>query len=302
MKEILVPSRPEQVLMLATDDVRTPEGNRVVTPAAEAPDRGVASRILLLDPAICRPAPGNRVPTMELAAPFLLPSIADIGQQVPGIVRPHPVRPGEYEVLAGNLRCFCSNILGKPFKAVLAVGDVSEAGVIKLRLTENEVREAMSPCEVADDLARYQQLADCTQAKLAEQLHLSETMISRTLRMSKNLAPDLRRFVDDFSVRPSSATLIASLPTHDLQRAAMTKAVERSMTRDAVAAMVAVLKGGRKEKQARPAKGRTPGGLVWSFAGTPEAMLAEADKLTKALQTLIKNGWGIGVLGNILKA
>lgn len=269
---------------------------------AEALDRETASRILLIDPAVCHPAPGNRIPSMDLAAQGLLPSIADVGQQVPGIVRPHPTKPGEWEVLAGNLRCFCAGVLRLKFKAVPAAEDVSEAGVIKLRLTENEVREAMSPCEVADDLARYRQLTGCTQARLAEQLHLSEAMISRTLRMSKDLAPELRRLVDDFTVCPSAATLIASLPTHDLQRAAMKKAVEGGMKRDAVAAMVAVLKGGKKEKKARPAKGKTTGGLTWSFAGAPEAMLVEADKLTKAIQTIIRNGWGIGVLGNVLKS
>src|SRR5205807_1758591 len=107
-------------------------------------------------------------PTMELVAPRLLPSIADIGQQVPGIVRPHAARPGEFEVLAGNLRCFCANVLSIPFKAILAAGDVSEAALIKLRLTENEVREAMGLFELADDLQEYLKLEGCTQAELAE--------------------------------------------------------------------------------------------------------------------------------------
>ncbi len=268
---------------------------------AEALDRETASRILLLDPALCHPAPGNRIPSMELVAAFLLPSIADIDQQVPGIVRPHPTKPGEWEVLAGNLRCFCAGVLGKPFKAVPADKDVSEAGVIKLRLTENEVRKAMSPFEVADDLARYQQLAGCTQAELAGQLHLSEATVSRVLRMSKNASPELRAAVENFTIVPSVAFLIAPLPTHDLQREVLGKAVVGPMKRDAVAALVARMKGGKKEKKQRPAKGKTPGGLAWSFGGAPEAMLAEAERLTKALQTIIKNGWGIGVLGNVLK-
>jgi len=258
------------------------------------------SSVLLLDPKLCHPAAGNRTPTMELVAPRLLPSIAEIGQQVPGIARPHPARQEEFEVIAGNLRCFCCAVLNIRFKAILVNGEVSEAALIKLRLTENEVREAMSLFELADDFQRYLQLEGCTQAQLAEKLHLSEAVISRTLRISKNMAPDLRPLVDNFTVRPSVAFLIASLPTHELQREAMDRAVKGPMKRDAVAAMVARMKG-KKPKQARPAKGKTPGGMTWCFGGTPEAMLAEAEKLSKALKTLIANKWDLNLLGSVLK-
>ena len=50
------------------------------------------SGLLLLDHKKCHPPPDNRTPTMELVAARLLPSIADIGQQVPGIVRDHPTK------------------------------------------------------------------------------------------------------------------------------------------------------------------------------------------------------------------
>ena len=258
------------------------------------------SSVLPLDPKKCHPAPGNRTPTMELVAARLLPSIADIGQQVPGIVRDHPAKAGEFEVLAGNLRCFCCGILNIPFKAQKIGGDVSESAVIKLRLTENEVRESMGLFELADDMLRYQQLEGCTQAQLAEKLHLSEALISRTLRTSKNMAPDLRPLVDNFTIRPSVAFLIASLPTHDLQRQAMDKAVQGDLKRDAVAALVSRLKG-KKSKKPRPAKGKTAGGLSWCYSGTPEAMLAEAERLTKALKTLIGNKWDLSLLASVLK-
>src|SRR5438105_15957411 len=96
-----------------------PSNGAPVTAAPVAVPAGSASSVLLLDPKLCHPAPSNRTPTMELVAPRLLPSIADIGQQVPGIVRPHAARPGEYEVIAGNLRCFCCTVLNIPFKALL---------------------------------------------------------------------------------------------------------------------------------------------------------------------------------------
>ncbi len=279
-----------------------PQAVSLTDPAAatDATADSSTSRIWLLDPKLCHPATGNRIPTMELVAPYLLPSIADIGQQVPGIVRPHPAKPEEFEVLAGNLRCFCCNVLNIPFKAILISGDVSEARLIKVRLTENGVKEAMSVFDMADDLQRYMQLESCTQTQLGEKLHLSETMISRTLRTSKNMAPDLRPLVDNFTVRQSVAILIASLPTHELQRQAMDKAIKGAMTRDAVAALVARMKG-KKPKQPRVAKGKTPGGMTWAFGGTPEAMLAETEKLTKALKQLIANKWDLSLLSGVLR-
>jgi ParB/RepB/Spo0J family partition protein len=259
-----------------------------------------ASSILLLDPKTCHTPVGNRTPSMELVVPRLMPSIGDIGQQVPGIVRTHPTKPGEFEVIAGNLRCFCCQILNIPFKAIQINGDLSEAELIKLRRTENEVRESMSLFELADDCQRYLQLEGCTQAQLSEKLHLSAPLISRTLRTSKNMAPDLRPLVDNFTVKQSVAFQIASLPTHEMQREAMDKAVKGSMNRDAVTAMVARMKG-KKPKQAKAAKGKTPGGMSWAFGGTPEAMLAEAEKLAKGLKTLIANKWDLNLLGGVLK-
>ena len=263
-----------------------------------APDSG--STVLSLDPKKCHPAPGNRIPTMELVAPRLLPSIADIGQQVPGIVCNHRSKPGEFEILAGNLRCFCCGILNIPFKAQKISGDISESALIKLRVTENEVREAMSLFELADDLLRFQQLEGCTQAQLAERLHLSEALISRTLRTSKNMAPDLRPLVENFTIKPSVAFQIASLPTHDLQRQVTEQVTQSDMKRDAVAALVARLKG-KKSKKPRPAKGKTAGGLSWCFTGTTEAMLAETERLSKALKTLIGNKWDLSLLASVLK-
>ncbi len=96
------------------------------------------------------------------------------------------------------------------------------------------------------------------------------------------------------------AFLIASLPTHELQREAMDRAAQGPMKRDAVAALVARLKG-KKAKKPRPSKGKTPGGLTWAFAGTPEAMLAESEKLAKGIKTLIANKWDLGLLGSLLK-
>jgi ParB/RepB/Spo0J family partition protein len=271
-----------------------------VARAAEHFASASGSSILSLDPKKCHPAPGNRTPTMELVAPRLLPSIADIGQQVPGIVRDHLAKPGDFEVLAGNLRCFCCGILNIPFKAQKISGDISEAAVIKVRLTENEIYESMSLFDRADDLLRFQQLEGCTQAQLAEKLHLSEALISQTLRTSKNMAPDLRPLVDNFTIRPSVAFLIASLPSHDLQRQVAEKVIQGDLKRDAVAALVARLKG-KKPKKPRPAKGKTVGGLSWSFVGTPEAMLAEAERLSKALKTLIGNKWDLSLLASVLK-
>ena len=88
-------------------------GAPVIAARAAAP-AAPASSVLLLDPKLCHPAPGNRTPTMELVAPRLLPSIGDLGQQVPGMVRQHAARPGEYEVIAGSVTIDGEELLDLP--------------------------------------------------------------------------------------------------------------------------------------------------------------------------------------------
>jgi ParB/RepB/Spo0J family partition protein len=253
---------------------------------------GPATAILELDPNLCHPAPGNRTPTMELVESHLLPSIKDIGQKVPGIVRVHPTMHGHYEVCVGNLRCFCCRILGIPFKAIKADGDLSKQALIKLRLTENEVREAMSPCELADDLLAYQQESGCTQAELAGKLHLSAAKISRALSRSKKLAPDLRPLVDNFTVCPSVATLIASLPTHDQQRELMNRAALGKMSRDDVAREVRDLKKKRSDDPPQSGLKRIkcplPGGHAVVVTGSEMTLSDIIETLSQLIKQAMK--------------
>ena len=116
-----------RVLELSTDDVLTPEANRIVT--------------------------------LE-TVPDLLASMQAEGQLVPALVCPHPDLPGKWLCLGGNRRLFCCRVLCLKLKAVAVEGPVTEERQVKLRLTENVIRRNMSLLEIAEGLQRYMQLGD----------------------------------------------------------------------------------------------------------------------------------------------
>ena len=224
------------VLELPTDDVLTPEGNRVVT--------------------------------LETVAD-LLASIGAEGQLVPALVYPHPDLPGKWLCLGGNRRLFCCRVLGLKLKAVAVEGPVTEERQVKLRLTENVIRKNMSLLEIAEDLQRYMQLTGITsQAEVAAALSMGEPEVSRALRLPKLLDPELHGCVRDFKVGRSVAEMIASLPTHELQRDVMKRVLEgdlRGKKRDAIAREIDRLKG--KKPKAQKAVKLACGGVVATVKG-----------------------------------
>jgi ParB/RepB/Spo0J family partition protein len=243
------PTEENVIMTVTTPQNGAPVAERADPPFAKPPTdkpKPVAQSdsVRQVDPNLCDPAAGNRTPTPELVA-RLMQSIAAIGQQVPGMIRPHPALPGRYEVIMGSLRSYCCARLGLKFRAIEVATDVPPERMIQLRFAENDVREAMSILDVADDMAAFMRLTGCTQAQLAERLHVSPSKVSGALRTAKDLAPELREMVANFAVVPGVATLIAKLPTHELQREAMARATQTvpPMTRDAVAEMVARMKG-----------------------------------------------------------
>ena len=257
------------------------------------------SSVLSLDHQKCHPSPGNRTPTMELVAQRLLPSIGDIGQQVPGIVRDHPAMAGEFDIppatCDGSAAESSTSRSKRKRSSVMSPRPPSSSS----RLTENE---SAKRCRYSAPPMTFGATSNSKAARRPTSPR-GAFVQGADLKGAADLqkpVPELRPLVDNFTIRPSVAFQIASLPSHDLQRQVAEKVIQSDLKRDAVAALVARLKG-KKPKKTRPVKGRTPGGLSWCYLGTPEAMLAEAEKLTKALKTLIGNKWDLSLLASVLK-
>ncbi len=226
-------------------------GNASVSPQA--------MKVVLLAAATLIPRPENReVTEQDVCQDGLLPSIRIRGVIVPLIVR--KLGDGRYEVVAGHRRLFCVNLLGiKEVPCVVLEGEVKDAQVMELSLCENEIRKKLSPVELAQDITRWIRLTGCTQSEVAAKLGLHPATVSRALSI-KRLAPDLRSLVENFTVKPVVACLVASLETLEQQREVMRRAVDERLTRDQVARIVAHYKDSRKKvKKPKALKGKIDG-------------------------------------------
>lgn len=190
------------------------------------------------------PGPGNRPATPDSLAD-LLPSMEQHGQQQPGIVTPAgPEHPGKDFVLAGNRRVMCCRILGFKFKAIRVPGPITPLALIRIRLTENVIRRAMTPDEVVADLLAYIREAGCTQAEAAAALGLKPSYVSKLLAPSKRLIPDLHHLHQNTDLCRDALRIISAMPTPALQKELAEKVLARGrVKRDVIEAMAAELKG-----------------------------------------------------------
>ena len=113
----------------------------------------------------------------ELAA-----SLKEKGVIQPLIVRPHPSRSGEYEIVAGERRWRAAQ-MAKLHQVPVLVRELSDTEVLELAIIENIQRADLNAVEEAQG---YRQLMDRfghTQEKMAEALGKSRSHIANLLRL-----------------------------------------------------------------------------------------------------------------------
>jgi ParB/RepB/Spo0J family partition protein len=250
-------------------------------------DSGDAGRVLELPTDDVLTPDGNRIITLE-TVPELLASMQAEGQLVPALVCPHPELPGKWLCLGGNRRLFCCRVLGLKLKAVAVEGLVTEERQVKLRLMENVIRRNMSLLEIAEDLQRYMQLTGVSsQTEVAAALNMGVAEVSRALRLPKLLDPELHGYVRDFKIGRTVAELIALLPAEQ-QRDVMRRVLEgdlRGMKRDAIAREIDRLRG--KKPKAQKSLKIACGGVTATVRGDSVAALrAFIAKAAEALKKL----------------
>jgi ParB family chromosome partitioning protein len=112
----------------------------------------------------------------------LAASIREKGVIQPLILRPHPVEPGQYEIVAGERRWRAAQMAGVA-ELPAVVRDLDDTEVLELAIIENIQRADLNPLEEAQG---YRQLMDRfghTQERLAEALGKSRSHIANLLRL-----------------------------------------------------------------------------------------------------------------------
>lgn len=185
---------------------------------------------------------------------WLLESISTHGQIVPGMVCPHPDRPGYYLVLDGVGRLDCCRRLDKTFLAILLPCPLDVPQRIQRRMQCNAIRRNLTQDEIAADAILYMRLTGATQEVAARDLTLSPATVSRAVNTQRRIPAELKDKAD--KLRPSIAWMIGTLKSPE----AMARALEfagtpgpdgKLPTREAVARYLKQING-TKERGPKP--------------------------------------------------
>ncbi|MEO8652347.1 MAG: ParB/RepB/Spo0J family partition protein [Hyphomicrobiaceae bacterium] len=125
----------------------------------------------------------------------LADSIREKGLVQPILVRPDPLAPGGYEIVAGERRWRASQLAGLHHVPVI-VRDLADQEVLELAIIENVQRADLNAIEEA---MGYQELIEryaYTQERLAEVIGKSRSHLANTLRLLK-LPNSVRSMVED---------------------------------------------------------------------------------------------------------
>lgn len=153
-----------------------------VGPAEEAPRRSVAPDSTIPIDRI-RPNPNQpRRDFGEAELEELAASIREKGVIQPLILRPHPVEPETWEIVAGERRWRAAQLAGvHALPAVIR--DLGDTEVLELAIIENIQRADLNPLEEALAFRQLMERFGHTQERLAEALGKSRSHIANLLRL-----------------------------------------------------------------------------------------------------------------------
>ncbi len=114
----------------------------------------------------------------------LADSISASGILQPVLVRRHPERPSEFEIVAGERRWRAAQ-MAKLHEIPVLIRDLSDAQALELSLVENVQRQDLSPIEEAAGYHRLIEEYQHTQDALAKVIGKSRSHIANTLRLLK---------------------------------------------------------------------------------------------------------------------
>ena len=156
-------------------------------------------------------------------------SIRSKGIIQPLVVRAHPVKAGEYEIVAGERRWRASQ-LAQLHELPVVVREFSDLDVLEIAIIENIQRADLNPIEEA---IGYRQLMDKfghTQEQMAEALGKSRPHIANVLRLLA-LPEDVQRFVINGSLSSGHARALITAPNaSDLARVVVARGLSVRQT------------------------------------------------------------------------
>jgi ParB family chromosome partitioning protein len=124
-------------------------------------------------------------------------SIAEYGQQVPVLLRPHPETEGRFQIVYGRRRVAALKALGKPVKALIR--DLDDQSLILAQGQENSARRDLSFIERVN-FARQMREMGYDRKIICDALHVDKTVISRMMSIADRVPVDV---IDAVGAAPS---------------------------------------------------------------------------------------------------
>ncbi len=112
----------------------------------------------------------------------LAQSIGEQGVLQPLVVRPHPSRSGNYEIVAGERRWRAAQ-LAKLSDLPVVIRDLDDRTTLEIALVENLQREDLTPLEEAEAYRRLIEDFGHSQAELGKAVGKSRSHVANTLRL-----------------------------------------------------------------------------------------------------------------------
>ena len=193
---------------------------------SQPPEVKSEQRVLQIDPnkILTNPdQPRKRFSLQELEE--LKGSIAKEGILQPVLVRE---KSGQYELIAGERRLRASKELGlATIPAILLAAN--DDRMLELALVENIHRENLNPIELAQAFRQLSQLKSWTQDALAQNLGLSRSGVSNTIRLL-DLPDDIQNAIARGQITMGHAKVLLSVGDPKEQRLLFEKIAEEKLS------------------------------------------------------------------------
>ena len=259
----------------------------------------IAVQHLTPDPA----QPRTAIPEVELAK--LAASIQTRGLLLPLRVRPAG-QDGFHVIVSGHRRYAALLRLGAMDATCIIVdGRLDEASVLAEQLTENLLREDLSPIEEAEGYRRYIALRRITAVQAAEELQVPPARISRALPLL-NFPREVREAIHGRRIAKETAYYLSRLPEGDERDGLVAQALAGTLTRDAAARSVKTAK--RQDSDDSPPVNRMTCKLAGGRSLTISAPAIKIDGLIELLEDVLKEarkarmqGWDVGTLARVFR-
>lgn len=192
-----------------------------------------AGRIIELDPGLVH-AGGldDRLDVSQAEIATLSESLRNAGQKVPILVRPHPEKPGEYEIVAGRRRLAACRHAEIDVRA--EIQDLDDKSMVMGQAIENIAREDLTYIERAKLAARMVDEAGLAATDIDTAFSCGKTDRSRYLKIGRGIPDDILSFVGKAAGigRPRWEKLVAHMATDETALPRMREALAAANTED----------------------------------------------------------------------